>query len=210
MPRKHRESNSVMLANFALTTMKVMLVIGFLCMLMMAVDQSKKKYETEGIKLPIIAMVIITWPNEMDVDIDLHARCPTGDRINFAVRTGCFATLERDARGSSTDSINLNGSRVVSIDNREIIAFRKPVQGEWIINVQWYSTKVYTGPVPVLIELSQVNPESKMIASRTVMLESIGDEKHVLRFEMGPDGLVGNVSTDLPVGIVPGARFRYD
>lgn len=210
MARRKSESSGPMLANFALTTMKVMLVIGFLCMLMIAVDQSKKKYETDGVKPPVIAMVTISWPNDMDVDIDLHAKCPNGESMNYVNRTACLASLERDARGSSTDTAIINGSKVLVIDNREVINFRRVLEGEWIINVQWYSSRAQRTPVPVQIEVAQVNPDSRILFRNTVIMDEVKQEKHALRFEMASDGTIKEISTDRPISIIPGARFSYD
>jgi uncharacterized protein YfaP (DUF2135 family) len=176
-----------------------------LSMLMMAVDQ-----KDEGVKLPVIAMLTISWPDDIAADIDLHVRCPNLEAINFTNKTACFATLERDARSRNSDTTLINGQRVTAVDNREVITFRKPVSGEWVISIHYYGVIDKVGSIPVTVELMQIAPNIRKVMTKKLTLEAVGEEKHAFRFEMSSDGVITSVSDQRPTSIINGGRFRYE
>jgi len=175
-------SGAVILANFALTMLKALLVLAFLGLMLMSVD-SNKKYETEGYMPPVFAMIVVTWPNDTDADVDIHVRCPNGDNLNYIRKEACFANLERDARGVASDWSMINNERVVVVNNREVVAFRTPVPGEWAVNVHWYNGR-NPAPLDVKLEVILLHPKVHTAFERVVTLQRMAQEAHVVRFEM--------------------------
>lgn len=175
-------SGATILANFALTMLKALLVLAFLGLMLMSVD-ANKKYDTEGITPPVFAMLVLTWSNEVNADIDIHVRCPNGDHLNYVRKEACFANLERDARGVASDWSMINNERVVVVNNREVVAFRTPVQGEWIVNVHWYSGPT-PNPIDVKLEVILLHPKVYTAFERVVTIPRMANESHVVRFEM--------------------------
>lgn len=192
----HPRSGSTILANFALTMLKAMLVLAFLGLMLMS-DQQNKKFDEDGIKPPIFALIVVTWPNDMNADIDVHIKCPNEDLVNFVRKEACFANLERDARGSVSDWAIVDGQRVEIVDNREVISFRNTVPGEWIVNVHWYSG-VLKKPVPVRVQIISLNPSVQTVFTREVVLNSTQDESHVLRFQMNSNKTIGSFDFSRP------------
>lgn len=188
------------LANFSLTLLKALLVLAFLGMMLMSLEINRIK-TTEGIKPPVFMLITASWPNEVDVDVDLHLKCPNGDNINYAVKEACFASLERDARGSISDSIITNNKKITHITNKEIASFRTPFTGEWIINVNWYAG-TFRDPIPVKIEIILIEPNVKVVYETTVQLRGPKHEHHVVRFTVNDDKSITNLDSSRPTKLI--------
>lgn len=193
-------SGATILANFALTMLKALLVLAFLGLMLMSVD-SNKKYETEGYTPPVFAMLVVTWSNDTDADIDVHVRCPNGDQLNYVRKEACFANLERDARGVASDWSMINNERVIVVNNREVVAFRTPVPGEWIVNVHYYNARTPT-PVDVKLEVILLNPKVHTAFERVVTLHRIAQEAHVVRFDISSTKWLSGFDTTRDVKLV--------
>ncbi len=177
--------------------LKAMLVLAFLGMMLLS-EQLNRKYETEGLRPPVVALLVLTWSNQLDVDIDLHLRCPTGESINYVRKEACWATLERDAQASASDWSMINNQRVVRINNREVVSLRVPVEGEWTANVHWYGG-TSREPVEVTLEILAIEPRVESLFSRSLVLERPSQEKHITRFSMSASGAVSNFDSSRPV-----------
>jgi hypothetical protein len=188
------------LANFSLTMMKALLVLAFLGMMLMSLEISKIK-TTEGVKPPVFLIVTASWSNDIDVDVDLHIRCPNGHNLNYAMKEACFANLERDARGSVSDFIQFSSQKVTRITNKEIVSFRTPVQGEWIVNVNWYAMG-YANPVDVKIEITAIEPNVRVLYEKTVQLNYPKHEQHVVRFKVHDDKRVDSFDDSRTIKLI--------
>jgi len=196
-------SGATILANFALTMLKALLVLAFLGLMLMSV-QENKKFDTEGLTPPVFLMLVLSWSNEVDADIDIHVKCPTGEQLNYVRKEICFANLERDARGVASDWSMINDERVVVVKNREVVSFRHPVPGEWTVNVFYYNARTPT-PVDVKLEVTVLNPKIYTAFERTITLNRPGQEGHMVRFEMTNANHVYGFDTTRDVKlVVPG------
>jgi len=192
--------SATILANFALTMLKAMLVMAFLG-LMLINEDGQHKYDTDGVKPPIFAMVVLTWSNDRMIDLDLHALCPTGEHVAFNNREACFANLERDARGGLSDWTIVNGQQVVSVDNREVITFRAPVQGEWILNAHWFFSQE-SPPIVAHVEIISFEPTIHVVFQRDITFESSDEEVHVVRFKMHDNKILDGFDYNNPRMII--------
>ena len=180
--------------------LKAMLVLAFLGMMLLS-ELNNRKYATEGVRPPVVALVVLTWSNQVDVDIDLHLRCPTGEAINYVRKEACWATLERDAQASASDWSMINNQRVVKINNREVVSLRTPVEGEWIVNAHWYGG-TSTQSVSVTLEVLMIEPRVETVFSRNITIDRISQEVHITRFSMASNGEITNFDSTRKVLLV--------
>ena len=192
-----QQSSAGILANFSLTMLKALLVLAFLGMMMMTIEIIKVK-QTEGIKPPIFLMITMSWPSNIDADIDLHMRCPDSTNISYIIREACWANLERDSRGSISDTITFSNQRITTLSNREVITMRTAYPGEWIINVNWYGGN-YNSTIPVKIEITAIEPNVKTLWETEVTLRYMKHEEHVVRFKVDADKAVKDFDTSRPI-----------
>jgi len=193
-------SGATILANFALTMLKALLVLAFLGIMLMSTENNKKS-DSDGVKPPVFALLILTWSNEADADVDIHVRCPTGEQMSYVRKEICFANLERDARGTASDWSMVNNERVVVVNNREVVSFRTPVRGEWVVNAHYYSGR-HTGPLDVKLEVVSLDPKVSTVFERTVTINRPKQEVHLVRFEVTSDKTLYGFDTTRETNLV--------
>lgn len=180
--------------------LKAMLVLAFLGMMLLS-EQLNRRYETEGVRPPVVALIVLTWSNQQDVDIDLHLSCPTGEQINYVRKEACWATLERDAQASASDWTMINNQRVVNINNREVASVRAPAEGEWVVNAHWYGG-TNQEPVEITLEIIAIEPNVLSLFSHKAVLTKQGQELHLTRFFLNSGGVFSDFDSTRPVLLV--------
>lgn len=120
---------------------------------------------------PGTVSVEIHWPNG-PVDIDLWVKAPGDSPVGYSRLSGRVFNLLRDDLGTSNDDLAINYETAYS---------RGAPDGEWIVNVHYYSGG---GPVSVdVIASVTINGKSSRIFVRTVTV-SQGEEVTVARWQM--------------------------
>lgn len=205
--RKHDDTESA-LANFALTFAKAMMVFCVVLFVMISPDQKKE----DGIKPKIEYMLAMSWPGDLDYDVDIWIKDPEGNILYYGNREVGFLNLERDDLGSRNNTITVEGKRVTVMNNEEIVAIRGFMPGEYIVNVHLYTARnsaKYEAPVdpfPVSLRIERLNPTVKRVGSFSTILSHVGQEAHLLRFTLKSDGSMVNINNELPTLVRPGAK----
>jgi hypothetical protein len=145
----------------------------------------KRKNNTEA-KAEFI--ITVTWPTEIDDDVDVYVEDPMGNLVFFSARENGLMHLDRDDLGSKNDTIKTAEGFVEFKENVERVSIRGIIKGEYVVNVHMYAKRVKP-PAVVTIQIDKVNPFST-IALRDVVLEVNGDEKTVIRFTIDEKGNV--------------------
>ena len=132
--RERYKSNSSMLDLFLLLAMGfvVLFIIAFI--LIKPVDPKKKDIEVEEQML-----IKLEWNDQATSDIDLWVMLPTGEIISFKKKDVRIASLERDDRGTASDTIIRNGKYEVHKDNTEVVRIKHLEDGVYYISVQYYT-----------------------------------------------------------------------
>ncbi len=145
-------------------------------------------------------ILTITWADNSPDDIDVWVEDPEGQILWFRTPEVGLLNLDRDDRGLVNDTITIAGEEVQNPLNQEVVTLRGVVQGEYIVNLHYYSSETGT-PVDVNVRLVKVNPKLEVIYYGTVNLEKRGDEKTAVRFKIGRDGDVYGINF-LPKSLV--------
>ena len=143
----------------------------FAAIMLMNPDAKRKDIETKA-----DMMVVMTWPDNSPHDIDVWIKTPENDIIGYPHRENSYLHLERDDTGASSNFIPNGEAKVEISARREVITFRGKANGRYVVNVNFYSAKDKMGniqykdvdPVPVHIELIQINPSYKILTKKDV------------------------------------------
>ena len=138
-------------------------------------------------------ILTITWEDNNPDDIDVWVEDPEGQVIWFRNPAAGLLHLDRDDRGLINDTININGEEIQNPLNQEVVTIRGVVKGEYVVNLHYYATET-NKPNDVEVRLVKVNPSLEVIYYNTVTLNELGEEKTALRFTIGFDGKVSNIS----------------
>ncbi len=146
-------------------------------------------------------IISATWPKNLEDDVDLWMRAPTGHTVSYLTKEVGWLILERDDRGELNDTLIVDGKREVHPINQEIITIRKRYPGEYIVNLYYYTAKSKKS-LPVEIRIDRINPKYETVFKETLTLKSQDQEITALRFTIKKDGSVHNISK-LPATLTP-------
>ena len=166
-------------------------LVGFVLLFIIAfllISPVKKKKEIEQKAEYVIT---VTWPGEMNDDIDSWLEDPMEQVMYYREKEVGLMHLDRDDLGNLNDRQNVPGVGMVNYPyNREITTIRGIMPGEYVFNVHLYRkvSKDSSIPIPVTVILEKLNPQVKLLYSKTVTLIDAWEEKTIIRFVLDVNG----------------------
>lgn len=200
MRRRHKHDDTeVALANFALTFAKALLV--FCVILFVMINPAEKK--TDGVKPKIEYLVTMSWPKELDYDVDIWIRDPDGNILYYDKKEVGFLNLERDDLGSKNNTVQLGDRTITVVINEELVSMRGFKPGEYVINAHLYSagSSPNERPVPpfkVKLVIQKMNPSVTTVYQGMAEIDAVRQEVHLMRFNLSSDGTASAFSNDMP------------
>ena len=174
-------------SNLAFVDFLFILLLAFISMFILAlilINPITKKSEVER---KAEFLIILEWSEKSDDDVDLWVQDSLGNIVSFTNTTAGLMYLDKDDLGTSNDTIYLpDGTEQIIYLNREVIALRGWVEGEYIINTHVYS-KRGPNPIEVRIEMLRLNPY-KILFKENFILRKRGEEITVRRVTLDKDG----------------------
>jgi hypothetical protein len=154
------------------------------------INPSKKQ---NNVKMKAEFMITVTWPSDLDDDVDMYVEDPQGNLVAFMRREEGLMHLDRDDLGHRNDTVVTEWGPIEFKDNREIVTVRGTVPGEYVVNVHMYMKRSEAEEVSVTIQLDKINPYSTVMI-KEVVLRLSGDEKTAFRFTVDKEGEVTDIS----------------
>jgi len=153
-------------------------------------DQNKTNNEAKAEYI-----ITISWPDDMDNDVDAYVEDPDGHLVCFLRREDGLMHLDRDDLGSRNDNISTaEGQTVKYSHNREIVSLRSITEGEYCINVHAYRFTDLR-PCEITVQMDKLNPKLETVYIRKVTLFKSGDEQTVVRFRLTKKGELLSTNT---------------
>ena len=146
-------------------------------------------------------IITVTWPKEVDNDVDTYVQDPQGNLVAFMRREEGLMHLDRDDLGRRNDIVQTPFGPVEHKENKEIVTLRGFNRGEYIVNVHMYMKRDSSQSTEVTIQLDRVNPVFKTVVIKKVTLMNSGHEKTAFRFTLDKEGEVVEVN-QLPATLV--------
>jgi hypothetical protein len=185
-----------------------MLIAFVFCFIVALLAMNPKASKAGDVPAKAEFIVTLSWPDHDPNDIDLWARNPAGETVWFRNREAGLMHLDRDDRGTSNDTINVNGQRIVNPLNQEVVTLRGIAPGEYTINAHYYESKEIDTPDPrsgqavdVTLSVVKVNPRAEVVFYGQGRLARRGEEATLVRFSVRADGGVSGINT-LPARLV--------
>jgi len=183
-------------------------VLFILSFLMINIQQENKN--TSKVDTDAQIQIVMTWkPDGIANDIDLWVKPPDGVAIGYSYKENTYMNLERDDLGEANDFAIINGKKVVIEGHTEVMAMRKCVPGEYIVNAQFYAIHLENPsslvPTTVNVKLIQINPY-KIFASEDFVLENQGSQHTAFSFTCGADEKIEEVNTNQQIPFVVGGN----
>ena len=138
-------------------------------------------------------VIVMTWPKEMDNDVDIYVEDPEGNLVAFMRREEGLMHLDRDDLGQRNDTVQTQFGEIEYDENREIVTLRGIIPGEYVINVHMYMKREESLLTPITIQHDKINPYSTIMIKRVTLGDS-GEEKTAFRFTLNNDGDVVEIN----------------
>ena len=136
----------------------------------------------EGLPAPGNVIVEISWPKDIDADVDLWVQAPGDTPVGYSNKGGLLFNLLRDDLGGQSDVTNIN---------YEVSYSRGIAAGEYTVNVHLYRDLSGLLPLPVTVSVSvKSSPQvsAKRVLHTKLLLGHQGQELTAFRFELDKDG----------------------
>ncbi len=133
-------------------------------------------------------IVEITWPHDMNADVDLWVKAPSDAPVGYSNKGGLIFNLLRDDLGKYMDPTNIN---------HEVAYTRGLIPGEYTVNIHAYRIDKHNPPpidVKAIVSVKGFDDEQSELVvpvlGTTVRLERLGQELTVFNFTLDEAGRV--------------------
>lgn len=192
-------------SNISFIDMLFNIIIVFVLLFFIAVMLMNPVSKKEDIASKADLMITMTWPDNNPHDVDLWVKPPNGTAIFYNHRENSYVFLDRDDLGISNNFVMKDGVRVPLSARREVMSFRGKESGRYVANVHFYLSKTPDGakadtydgtPIPVTVELIQINPVYKILAKKEIVLTKVKEERTAFSFIIRDD-TVSEIAVDI-------------
>jgi hypothetical protein len=193
-------------SNITFIDMLFNILLVFALLLFWAITFMNVPAKKRDIEAKAELIVTMNWPDNSPHDIDMWIKVPEGMHIGYNHKENTYLFLERDDLGANNNFTIKDGEKVVLPFRREVATFRGTPPGRYVVNSQFYLAKKMDGsplsaeyegpPIPVELELIQLNPVYKILAKKTIHLSHQKDEKTAFSFIVRGD-LVIDIALDI-------------
>lgn len=182
--RHNHNPYSVLADIFALVLMSALMMVA---MLILVAHNATVKHE--GVKPDAQYMVILSWADKLNVDLDLWMETPDHQTIYYGNREATNISLDRDSRGYLTNRTLRPDGTVVISPNQEVISIRAIIPGEYLAAVGYYAGEG-NPEVQYKVQVIKLNPTYTVLFNKDFTIKKINDAANVVDFTINPDGSV--------------------
>jgi len=179
-----------------------MLIAFVFCFIIALLAMNPKALKAGDVPAKAEYVITLSWPDMDPNDIDLWVQSPAGGVVWFRSREADLMHLDRDDRGTSNDTLVVNGQKIINPLNQEVVTIRGINPGEYVVNAHYYESKEADNtdpragqPVEVTLSIIKVNPRADVVFYGRGTLERRGQELTLARFSVMPDGAVAHINT---------------
>jgi hypothetical protein len=173
-------------------TMALIGIVALVVILLLHINPPLKEAQAD-VTPPGNLIVEITWPNELDADVDLWVQAPGDVPVGYSNQGGRVFNLLRDDLGHLNDPSEVNLETAYS---------RGTPRGEYTVNVHLYRNRVAVFPVEVQVTARvkrDASANTETLVTRRIKLDHTGSEVTAFRFRLTQEGrLVPGSITMLP------------
>lgn len=183
------------------------ILIGFVFLFLIAFLLINPVAKKNDIISPAEFLVVLTWPPELNDDIDIWLRGPGGEYVGFRSKEVGIFHLERDDLGYTNDTVIHGNDQIAVKKNQETIAIRGIYPGDYVVSAMYYSSYdpgKAAKTIPLNVEVIKINPY-KIIYTETKTVSAIGQQRNFLSFTVDNQGEVTAVR-NTEVSAVPFER----
>jgi hypothetical protein len=170
-------------------------LLGFVVLFVLALLLINPITKKSDIPAKAEIMIILEWDDDASDDIDIWIQGPLmGAPISFQNKHSGSMHLDRDDLGRSSDSMMIDGKKIVIRINREVVTMRGIIKGDYYINIHVYNKSRDTSPTKYTVTLLDVNPYKEVY----IIQGEVGSRGDIVRlpgFTLNEEGEVVDMWT---------------
>jgi hypothetical protein len=181
-------------------------LLGFVVLFVLALLLINPITKKSDIPAKAEIMIIVEWDDESSDDIDTWVKGPLmGAPISFQNKHSGMMHLDRDDLGRTSDTMIIDGEKIVIKVNREVVTMRGIVAGDYYINIHVYNKATGSEVTKYTVTLLDVNPYKEVYVIQGEVTKR-GDIVRLPGFTLNEEGEVVKMwSSDT---IIVGTRDR--
>ena len=181
-------------------------LLGFVVLFVLALLLINPITKKSDIPAKAEIMIIVEWDDESCDDIDTWVKGPLmGAPISFQNKHSGMMHLDRDDLGRTSDTMIIDGEKIVIKVNREVVTMRGIVAGDYYINIHVYNKATGSEVTKYTVTLLDVNPYKEVYVIQGEVTKR-GDIVRLPGFTLNEEGEVVKMwSSDT---IIVGTRDR--
>lgn len=163
--------------------------------------------KSETVRKEANYIATMTWPADINCDIDMYIRGPDGATVSFTHKSNQYMHIERDDTGHGSDSIvnDKNETVLVTKRNEEVWTLRGVMDGDYVFNDHVYNCRAPAGttwnsadhaannigrPIDIKVHLKiiRVNPAYLIVFEKYHHLKKVWAEETVVKFTISQEG----------------------
>jgi hypothetical protein len=190
-------------SNVAFIDLLFNILVGFVFLFVIAFILINPKAKQGDIVSPAQFLITMTWPNDLNEDMDLWIQDPAGNVVGFLSKDKGIMNLDRDDLGITNDEVTVNGERIKVLLNQEVISLRGIMPGEYFVSVHYYRHDATTKPITfnVTVAVTKINPYA-IIYKQDKTFNTEGQIQNYYSFKIDNTGYVSEVR-DSNISVVP-------
>jgi hypothetical protein len=150
-------------------------------------EEEKKKVVESSIETDGQYAIVATWPADVNDDVDLYVKDPSGNIVYYEEKTAELMNLEYDDRGELGDKAMTSTGEVKVEINRERAIIRGAMAGEYVVSVRMFA-KNHPAPTTVKVALYRLKGDDTEVLAKERVLPTLGSEETAFRFTLSADG----------------------
>ena len=181
-------------------------LLGFVVLFVLALLLINPITKKSDIPAKAEIMIIVEWDDESSDDIDTWVKGPLmGAPISFQNKHSGMMHLDRDDLGRTSDTMIIDGEKIVIKVNREVVTMRGIVAGDYYINIHVYNKATGSEVTKYTVTLLDVNPYKEVYVIQGEVTKR-GDIVRLPGFTLNEEGEVVKMWTSDT--IIVGTRDR--
>ena len=155
--------------------------------------QDPKKANDPAVVPKAEFLIVMSWDDGSQDDLDLYVRTPDGKVVFFANRQEPGAFLDQDNLGRNNTLVMPDGTAKEVPARNETVTIRAIMPGTYQVNAHLYSKRSAPGYVNhVTVKATKLNPFSDVTQAQAEF-DTQGQERTLFNFTVAADGRVTDV-----------------
>lgn len=182
------------LSTFGFIDLLFNMLVGFVFLFFIAYILINPIADKGKVDPPDIAMIVVDWPNDSKLDIDIWIKDPMGNVLSFTNKTRPGMHLEKDDLGAGSDSFQ---GKLIYNKNQEVVHLTNLFPGQYTMTLHLYAVHGDKGNLPQDAKVKFMTIKRyALLGDKTISMGAKGQEAGVMAFWVDEEQRIVKIDWD--------------